>query len=81
MREHVASHDDCQIMQLQSRISPRSVPLAPSARWARMHRCEDPNPLNQPDEEDVPMPPDDPARKAPIDEPPSPNIPKRAQLA
>jgi hypothetical protein len=66
-------------MHLQHRISDRSAPLFESTRWSRMYRCEDPNPLNHPDdEEDVPMPPDDPARKAPIDEPPSPNIPKRA---
>jgi hypothetical protein len=44
---------------------------------ALFERTEDPNPLNHPDPDDVPMPPDDPARKAPIDEPPKPSIPKR----
>ena len=72
-------------MHTQLYISHRNAPLMSSKNGLSkhrpdMHRCEDPNPLNHPDEEeDVPMPPDDPARKAPIDEPPSPSIPKRAQ--
>jgi hypothetical protein len=40
-------------------------------------RTEDPNPFNDPDTNDVPMPPDDPARQPPIEEPPKKQPQKR----
>jgi len=43
----------------------------------RRDRLEDPNPFNDPDPNDVPMPPDDPARQAPIEEPPKKQPQKR----
>jgi hypothetical protein len=34
------------------------------------HCSEDPNPLNNPDPDDVPLPLDDPGRQPPIEDPP-----------
>ncbi len=65
--------------QVRNRVALSTVPSLPTLNEPYTMTHRDPDLPQDPDGDDVPMPPDDPARKnAPVKEPPKQDPPQRA---